>query len=124
MYFNWFVLLSLPFQTFKICAKFVLRNYAAYQVQTSLDGCYRKSEYNNPIALISVCKHGVLTSLAIVPGPIARLDAWHADGRGFDPRDRQHFVVGTGHEIISTAILFLPLIQVGQLSVNGERMCA
>ena len=28
-----------------------------------------------------------------------------------------------GHEIISTAILSLPLIQVGQLSVTGERMC-
>ena len=27
-----------------------------------------------------------------------------------------------GHEIISTAILALPLIQVGQLSVTGERM--
>ena len=29
-----------------------------------------------------------------------------------------------GHEIISTAILPLPLIQEDQLSVNGERMCA
>ena len=28
----------------------------------------------------------------------------------------------TGHEIISTAILLLLLIQVGQLSVTGERM--
>ena len=28
-----------------------------------------------------------------------------------------------GHEIISTAILSLPLIQKGQLSVTGERMC-
>ena len=28
-----------------------------------------------------------------------------------------------GHEIISTAILSIPLIQVGQLSVTGERMC-
>ena len=28
-----------------------------------------------------------------------------------------------GHEIISMAILFLPLIQVGQLSVTGEKMC-
>ena len=28
------------------------------------------------------------------------------------------------HEIISTAILPLPLIQEEQLSVNGERMCA
>ena len=28
-----------------------------------------------------------------------------------------------GHEIISTAILSLPLIQEGQLSVTGARMC-
>ena len=28
-----------------------------------------------------------------------------------------------GHEIMSTAILSLPLIQVGQLSVTGEWMC-
>ena len=27
------------------------------------------------------------------------------------------------HEIFSTVILFLPLIQEGQLSVSGERMC-
>ena len=27
------------------------------------------------------------------------------------------------HEIFSTAILSLPLIQEGQLSVSGERMC-
>ena len=31
--------------------------------------------------------------------------------------------VEIGHEIISTAILSLLLIQVGQLSVTGERMC-
>ena len=36
---------------------------------------------------------------------------------------RQHSFVEIGHEIISTAILFIPLIQVGQLSVTGERMC-
>ena len=29
----------------------------------------------------------------------------------------------TGHEIVSTAILFLPLIQEGELSVTGERIC-
>ena len=28
-----------------------------------------------------------------------------------------------GHQIISTTILSLPLIQVGKLSVTGERMC-
>ena len=37
VYINWFVLLSLLFQTLKACAKFVLGHYAAYIVQTSLD---------------------------------------------------------------------------------------
>ena len=53
--------------------------------------------------------------------------AWHADGRGFDPRVRQYSFVEIGHEIISTAILSLPLslplLQLGQLSVTGKRMC-
>ena len=36
-----------------------------------------------------------------------------------------HFVsfVEIDHEIFSTVILSLPLIQEGQLSVSGERMC-
>ena len=33
------------------------------------------------------------------------------------------FFVEIDHEIFSTAILSLPLIQEGQLSVSGERMC-
>ena len=39
------------------------------------------------------------------------------------PHVRQHSFVENGHEIISTAILSLPLIQEGQLSVTSERMC-
>ena len=31
-----------------------------------------------------------------------------------------HVILETGHEIISKAILSLPLIQVGQLSVTGK----
>ena len=42
---------------------------------------------------------------------------------GFNPHVRQHSFMETGHEIISTTILSLPLIQEGQLSANGERMC-
>ena len=48
--------------------------------------------------------------------------AWYEAGRGFDPLVRQHTFVAIGHVIISTAILPLPLIQIGQLSVTGERM--
>ena len=36
---------------------------------------------------------------------------------------RQHSFVEIGHDLIYTAILSLLLIQVGQLSVTGERMC-
>ena len=45
-------------------------------------------------------------------------------GRGFNPRrGRQHSFVEIDHEIFSTVILSFPLIQEGQLSVSGERMC-
>ena len=58
---------------------------------------------------------------------MAQLDApsdWRSGGRGFNPhRGRQHSFVEIGHEIFSTVILSLPLIQEGQLSVSGERMC-
>ena len=36
---------------------------------------------------------------------------------------RQHFFVEIDHEIFFTVILSLPLIQEGQLSVSGKRMC-
>ena len=49
---------------------------------------------------------------------------WRPGGRGFDPRrGRQHSFVEIDHEIFSTVILSLRLIQEGQLSVSGERMC-
>ena len=38
-------------------------------------------------------------------------------------RGRQHSFVEIEHEIFSTVILSLPLIQEGQLSVSGEKMC-
>ena len=42
----------------------------------------------------------------------------------FDPPVWQHSFFEIGHEIISTPILSLPLIQVGQFSVTGEKGCA
>ena len=58
---------------------------------------------------------------------VAQLDVpsdWRPGGRGFNPRrDRQHSFMEIDHEIFSTVILSLPLIQEGQLSVSGERMC-
>ena len=38
-------------------------------------------------------------------------------------RGRQHSFVEIDHEIFSTVIVSLPLIQEGHLSVSGERMC-
>ena len=68
-------------------------------------------------------------SLFTLPGAVARSDPHPpgmqtvTDGHRFDPHVWQHSFVEFGHEIISTAILFLPLIQEGQLSVTAERMC-
>ena len=75
-----------------------------------------------------------------MPASVAQLNApsdWRPGGRGFNPRrgrqhsfvesfdprrGRQHSFVEIDHEIFSTVILSLPLIQEGQLSVSGERM--
>ena len=57
----------------------------------------------------------------------AQLDApsdWRPGGHGFNPRrGQQHSFVEIDHEIFSMVILSFPLIQEGQLSVSGERMC-
>ena len=61
------------------------------------------------------------------PASVAQLDApsdWRPGGRRFNPcRGRQHSFVEIDHEIFSTVILSLPLIQEGHLSVSGKRMC-
>ena len=61
------------------------------------------------------------------PASVAQLDVpsdWRPGGHGFNPRrGLQHSFVGIDHEIFSTVILSLPLIQEGQLSVSGKRMC-
>ena len=66
-------------------------------------------------------------SKTVITKTVAQLDApsdWRPGGRGFNPRrGRQHSFVEIDHEIFSTVILSLPLIQEGQLSVSGERMC-
>ena len=58
---------------------------------------------------------------------MAQLDAtpdWRPGGGRFNPgRGQQHSFVEIDHEIFSAVILSLPLIQEGQLSVSGERMC-
>ena len=58
---------------------------------------------------------------------MAQLDApsdWRPGGRRFNPHQgQQHSFAENDHEIFSMVILSLPLIQEGQLSVSGERMC-
>ena len=80
---------------------------------------------DTPTVLQSQCIHTCHTNG--LPASVAQLDApsdWRPGGRGFNPRrGRQHSFVEIDHEIFSTVILSLPLIQEGQLSVSGERMC-
>ena len=66
-----------------------------------------------------------LTSLQ--PASVAQLDV-RPTGNQEVPgptliQDRQHYFMEIDHEIISVIILSLSLIQEGQLSVSGERMC-
>ena len=62
-----------------------------------------------------------------MPASVAQLDVpsdWRPGGRGFNPRrGRQYSFVEIDHEIFSSVILSLPLIQEGHLSVSGEE-CA
>ena len=78
---------------------------------------------------MSVCTTvvNVFSNTLTVPASVAQLDApsnWRPGSRGFNPRrGRQHSFVEIDHEIFSIVIRSLPLIQEGQLSVSGERMC-
>ena len=82
--------------------------------------------YGTEEDLIHLCLP-LIDIMAAEPASVAQLDApsdWRPEGRGFNPRrGRQHSFVEIDHEIFSTVILSLPLIQEGQLSVSGERMC-
>ena len=66
-------------------------------------------------------------SIRLKPALVAHLDAlsdWSPESRWLNPRrGRQLSFVEIDHEIYSTVILSLLLIQEGQLSVSGERMC-
>ena len=83
--------------------------------------------HNNIVNITDWNNCNLLKLPASLPASVAQLDApsdWRPGGRGFNPRrGRQHSFVEIDHEIFSTVILSLPLIQEGQLSVSGERMC-
>ena len=69
----------------------------------------------------------LLTFKRLVPVSVAQLDApsdWRPGGRGFNPRrGQQQSFVEIDREIFSAVILSLLLIQEGQLSVSGKKMC-
>ena len=57
---------------------------------------------------------------------MAQLDARQTDDQELQvqpPPGQQHSFVEIDHEIFSTVILSLQLIQEGQLPVSGKRMC-
>ena len=72
-----------------------------------------------PLKLMGQISCGV----AGLGGSVGCASDW-TGGHRFDPhRGRQHSFVEIDHEIFSTVILSFPLIQEGQLSVSGKRMC-
>ena len=55
---------------------------------------------------------------------MAQLDRHLTGDQGFSPHQvQQHFFMEIDHEILTTVILSLRLIQEGQLPASGKRMC-
>ena len=74
--------------------------------------------------ICSLLKQSIVSYDFGLGGSVGCASDWRPGGRGFDPRrGRQLSFVEIDHEIFSMVILSLPLIQEGQLSVSGERMC-
>ena len=81
--------------------------------------CTANSLWKNEIDINIVVKNDVSRDIKL-----GAPSNWRPGGREFNPRrGRQHSFVEIDQEIFSTAILSLPLIQEGQLSVSGGRMC-
>ena len=70
--------------------------------------------------------HFHVVSIGMMSALLAQLDA-HLTGdqeiAGSTPTMSVNFFVEIDHELFSTVILCLPLIQEGQLSVSSKRMC-
>ena len=104
-------------------------------VESCFHSSLRPTGYKTLYMLISA-KHEIFSAnkyenanmpTIVEPASVAQLDApsdWRPGSHGFNPRrGQQHSFVEIDHEIFSTVILSLPLIQEGQLSVSGKRMC-
>ena len=92
---------------------------SSYEAEVRSSQCFR--------LFISQSGYKQANSVPKKPASVAQLAVpsdWRPGGRGFNPcRGQQHSFVEIDHEILSTVILSLPLIQEGQLLVSGERMC-
>ena len=84
------------------------------------------------LVVVIIIKVGVVVTVIIIiiiiiaglGGSVGCASDWRPGGRGFDSRrGRHHSFVEIYHEIFSTAILSVSLIQEGHLSVSGEIMC-
>ena len=84
-----------------------------------------KEEYS-VIILDNFIQLSIEALLLSRPALVAQLDASQLVIRRLRvwlPPGRQHSFMDIDHEIFSMIILSLPLIQEGQLSVSGKRMC-
>ena len=124
-----YILSSNAFYTFYVDVKYLL-NYKAYNHQTlhSASQCTDSAGmYLDSVTLTYISCSIDFYAFSRGPALVAQLDApsdWRPGGRWFKPRrGRQHSFMEIDHEIFSTVILPLPLIQEGQLSVSDERMC-
>ena len=78
-----------------------------------------------PLSTHNICLHAeIKIVIASLGGSIGCVSDWRPEGRWFDPcQGRQHSFAEFDHEIVPMVILSLQLIQEGQLSVSGERLC-
>ena len=129
-----FIMLLTPRSVFKKSVSYTLSRESSKSCFHTLYDTFHTMGFLKKVGLIhfitllsprSVFKRSV--SYTLPQTSVDHLDApsdWRPGGRGFNPRrGRQHSFVEIDHEIFSTVILSLLLIQEGQLSVSGERMC-
>ena len=96
------------------CTKEIKQTFFYFVAETDMTKMFCNISVGNPRDQMTKCLGGSV-------GCAVRLETRRS--RVQPPRGRQHSFVEIDHEIFSTVILSLPLIQEGQLSVSGERMC-
>ena len=102
-----------------LCNCILSKSVASNRIEMSNSVFWKKK-----IRKISSIRHLQNLARAGHGGSVGCASDWRPGGCGFDPlRGRQHSFVEIDHEIFSTVILSLPLIQEGQLSVSGKRIC-